>query len=194
MRGKGVEAYKGSVLVGITPAHAGKSPVRSVSRKRYWDHPRACGEKIEEMLVIIQLIGSPPRMRGKESKCQRLYLRSGITPAHAGKSLLQGSLCRLFAGSPPRMRGKVLYMDCKNAFPRITPAHAGKSIRIHTKRTKTKDHPRACGEKNLLRLIFSFGMGSPPRMRGKALLRQIGCCVVGITPAHAGKSGSTSST
>ena len=255
MRGKGVEAYKGSVLVGITPAHAGKSPVRSVSRKRYWDHPRACGEKIEEMLVIIQLIGSPPRMRGKgqfhtgvvamtgitpahAGKRTNLFMNSpkardhpracgekrpvsrydfghggspprmrgkgvictiprgifGITPAHAGKSLLQGSLCRLFAGSPPRMRGKVLYMDCKNAFPRITPAHAGKSIRIHTKRTKTKDHPRACGEKNLLRLIFSFGMGSPPRMRGKALLRQIGCCVVGITPAHAGKSGSTSST
>ena len=31
---------------GITPAYAGKRPLRSFDDTREWDHPRVCGEKL----------------------------------------------------------------------------------------------------------------------------------------------------
>ena len=166
MRGKGDGAGYRLLQIGITPAYAGKSPVRSVSRKRYWDHPRACGEKIEEMLVIIQLIGSPPRMRGKESKCQRLYLRSGITRACGEKLLHPEPFCTLW-GSPPRMRGKVFFVTVDFFLLGITPAHAGKRGDMYHTTRNFWDHPRACGEKSTSRVFV------PSFCR--------------ITPAHAGK-------
>ena len=50
------------------------------------DHPRLCGEKLQQYNNCIKILGSPPPMRGKVAEC--LYYRrvSGITPAYAGKS------------------------------------------------------------------------------------------------------------
>ena len=45
-----------------------------------------------------------------------------------------------------------------------------------------------CGEKPTACGLPWLPPGSPPRMRGKALLRQRGNCCIGITPAYAGKS------
>ena len=53
---------------------------------------------------------------------------------------------------------------------------------------RTRDHPRACGEKNLRCRRNSFLVGSPPRMRGKVQLIQPLVLCIGITPAYAGKS------
>ena len=50
------------------------------------DHPRACGEKSFELLLIVHPLGSPPRMRGKAPNPLVEFARAGITPAHAGKS------------------------------------------------------------------------------------------------------------
>ena len=51
---------------GITPAYAGKRrrlPSRPRPRK---DHPRVCGEKLTNTLNTVSVVGSPPRMRGKD--------------------------------------------------------------------------------------------------------------------------------
>ena len=50
--------------MGITPAHAGKSPLRLRVCLPARDHPRACGEKVLALLDIAYSRGSPPRMRG----------------------------------------------------------------------------------------------------------------------------------
>ena len=50
------------------------------------------------------------------------------------------------------------------------------------------DHPRACGEKSSALCGYSVKLGSPPRMRGKALREALVNNTLGITPAHAGKS------
>ena len=113
---------------GITPARAGKS-----YRLRSWpntvqDHPRACGEKVINLIQHCQHLGSPPRVRGKDYVIEQRQDYVGITPARAGKSLV----CRLplcmpwdhpracgeksvvlntlehRLGSPPRVRGKEL--------------------------------------------------------------------------------------
>ena len=51
-----------------------------------------------------------------------------------------------------------------------------------------EDHPRVCGEKNDRRVQHTGAMGSPPRMRGKALVLVLAIVNQRITPAYAGKS------
>ena len=72
----------------------------------------------------------------------------------------------------------------------ITPAHAGKSGAPTLATAATGDHPRVCGEKiSQTRRNLPLG-GSPPRVRGKERGHRLVAHSPGITPAHAGKSGS----
>ena len=50
-----------------------------------------CGEKMMKAGSNCAMLGSPPRMRGKVLKLLRHRLQLGITPAYAGKRLLQSS-------------------------------------------------------------------------------------------------------
>ena len=86
------------------------------------------------------------------------------------------------------MRGKVPAPELVQAPLRITPAHAGKSSNCREKSHVPRDHPRACGEKFSSTWSRGPTSGSPPRMRGKALVAAVGVGEKGITPACAGKS------
>ena len=66
MRGKGVKHRDGRVRVGITPAYAGKSHSLFGTFGAERDHPRVCGEKHEPPCAQGLIVGSPPRMRGKD--------------------------------------------------------------------------------------------------------------------------------
>ena len=172
------------------------------------DHPRGCGENRCQRQPIIEYIGSPPRMRGKQGACsnQRRYQR--ITPADAGKTVTylhdvesakdhprgcgenpKSSYVGLLAkGSPPRMRGKLFSFSFLRITIRITPADAGKTHAVAAGSACAGDHPRGCGEnptKNKRCLILS---GSPPRMRGKRRQYQSPRGCKRITPADAGKT------
>ena len=88
------------------------------------------------------------------------------------------------------MRGKVYPQFNTTLSTRITPAHAGKRVQPRPGHAVLGDHPRTCGEKVWYCCQVSRCRGSPPHMRGKA---DGGLGVrrnQGITPAHAGKSGS----
>ena len=100
----------------------------SNSTRFYWDHPHACGEKDHHPRNICCEIGSPPRVRGKDSCSKSIDSLSGITPARAGKS------------------ASLIY-----------------------RQLPCRDHPRACGEKEFDEEYFEFGLGSPPRVRGKEI-------------------------
>ena len=52
----------------ITPAHAGKTAVPARVQPLFEDHPRACGENVENGRGKAKIRGSPPRMRGKLSR------------------------------------------------------------------------------------------------------------------------------
>ena len=86
MRGKAFFSGTGIFSPGITPAYAGKSPGAAFRVIIPKDHPRVCGEKLSSWNFVLDIMGSPPRMRGKASGCQRAKLDTGITPAYAGKS------------------------------------------------------------------------------------------------------------
>ena len=127
-------------------------------------------------------------MRGKVFVLSHVDVHKRITPAYAGKSLLNTDnttaardhprVCgekppscpemSTNEGSPPRMRGKVLKLQNALKKFRITPAYAGKRPRTLLAGSSSRDHP--------------------PRMRGKAGRALEGACIPGITPAYAGKS------
>ena len=173
-----------------------------------WDHPRTRGEKFYQLARTYGREGSPPHTRGKVYFYNSEFCCRGITPAHAGKSILilhsgsklkdhprtRGekasekrveSLCR---GSPPHTRGKVTVVPILILSCRITPAHAGKSCSCLLGNYARRDHPRTRGEKSLLCMVIIALLGSPPHTRGKAFCRTIAALLHRITPAHAGKS------
>ena len=86
------------------------------------------------------------------------------------------------------MRGKVIVDLVLTKGHRITPAYAGKSMGYGGQRLICEDHPRVCGEKAMLGRVQTTGLGSPPRVRGKAAGGVIIGVLLGITPACAGKS------
>ena len=85
------------------------------------------------------------------------------------------------------MRGKAYWCWSMVQVDRITPAHAGKSACYFPENSVYEDHPRACGEKVSERHHLGAVRGSPPRMRGKAILSGDYELDKRITPAHAGK-------
>ena len=86
VRGKANRENKFPMIVGITPACAGKRPSRVCGEMRSRDHPRVCGEKILAFRLSLTSGGSPPRVRGKAVSSSIALPSSGITPACAGKS------------------------------------------------------------------------------------------------------------
>ena len=87
-----------------------------------------------------------------------------------------------------RDRGKVSVPPCLPCSFGITPARAGKSIFRFDGLNLIGDHPRACGEKLYDASFCIRNLGSPPRVRGKALPCKPIHHDFGITPARAGKS------
>ena len=85
MRGKAVVVVVSTVVVGITPAYAGKRFFRCSAMHRTRDHPRLCGEKPLFSATSLIVKGSPPPMRGKETAIIDFCNVIGITPAYAGK-------------------------------------------------------------------------------------------------------------
>ena len=77
------------------------------------------------------------------------------------------ALMPLVWGSPPRVRGKVKRRRVFLYHDGITPARAGKSRLIKMLIIAHWDHPRACGEKNVVVVLRCSSTGSPPRVRGK---------------------------
>ena len=136
---------------------------------------------------MLLMLGSPPRMRGKAAVRMLMEFLIRITPAYAGKSKPLANVRREKTdhprvcgekafppivnftpqGSPPRMRGKAPEIIVPQSLLRITPAYAGKRTLSYTAAYNFRDHPRVCGEKNLLQIPFQIHSGSPPRMRGK---------------------------
>ena len=94
-------------------------------------------------------------------------------------------------GSPPRVRGKLSVRAVAQPGERITPARAGKTHPDSAGYDPARDHPRACGENHYPAQPLPARKGSPPRVRGKLPLPSLLWLHPRITPARAGKTGSS---
>ena len=87
MRGKPFVVVSKSATYRITPAGAGKTNFFLFERKKTGDHPRRCGENNMRLLMLSNLIGSPPQVRGKLIVSGATSVGHRITPAGAGKTM-----------------------------------------------------------------------------------------------------------
>ena len=106
MRGKAYRYVSGTACARITPAYAGKSRFFQVLQLSFRDHPRVCGEKPWVSVSDVPVVGSPPRMRGKDIPEGLFRDFKGDHPRVCGEKENCREPCTGHQGSPPRMRGK----------------------------------------------------------------------------------------
>ena len=149
MRGAHEVTVQVTRLGGIIPAYAGSTDYRRIDRKRWWDHPRVCGEHFSLLSSRMARKGSSPRMRGARGNRLYLPLRHRIIPAYAGSTLSSCLVAELIrdhprvcgehrqtigrtpetSGSSPRMRGALEPVQRVPSVPGIIPAYAGSTCR-----------------------------------------------------------------
>ena len=90
-RGKLAGAIQGALTPRLIPAHAGKTWPSQAKTCRPPAHPRSRGENKELSALNYADLGSSPLTRGKRSTRHHHVRRSGLIPAHAGKTTPSGS-------------------------------------------------------------------------------------------------------
>ena len=153
-------------------------------------------------------MGSSPLTRGKHRPAASIHGTSRLIPAHAGKTTDGAcSVCRHWAhprsrgenlrlyglgalneGSSPLTRGKRPRGRSLYRCPGLIPAHAGKTARMGTTRARPRAHPRSRGENIGDSLAPINTEGSSPLTRGKRSVSSARVIVIGLIPAHAGKT------
>ena len=172
------------------------------------DHPRECGEHVPEDTRVWATSGSSPRMRGALPFFVQLGHGRRIIPANAGSTARHSpppssqpdhprecgehasrpGAVDFLAGSSPRMRGAP-HLGSPVVMPgRIIPANAGSTSWPPTGLQACGDHPRECGEHDIVGDLFAGDMGSSPRMRGAHRIVGAGHVYDGIIPANAGST------
>ena len=193
VRGKRLDEPHQGRFVRLTPACAGKTMRGRPAAVRVPAHPRVCGENIARVMRLMGGYGSPPRVRGKRPRRRHAQRRRGLTPACAGKTSPPGPRSGRSAAHPRVCGENPTPSSSPPPTPWLTPACAGKTPDGAPPPPPSSAHPRVCGEN------FSFNVqcvgehGSPPRVRGKRELSGTRWIYSGLTPACAGKTGSTSS-
>ena len=200
-------------VVGIIPARAGNSMALHRPASVTGDHPRACGEQGAGALIVSEIEGSSPRVRGTAHAEPFGAQPLGIIPARAGNSEFKQAVSAYLGdhpracgeqrgrrprratsrGSSPRVRGTASNIHDKLLDAGIIPARAGNSRFTIRPRSLHRDHPRACGEQRLWHVPPHCRSGSSPRVRGTVLPVVVNAVVQGIIPARAGNSSSPTS-
>ena len=104
VRGAGKQSKSGLTYSGIIPACAGSRAVPRRPARGQRDHPRVCGEQVDERVHDCVPPGSSPRVRGAACASIQDRERTGIIPACAGSRGVVGYLC-VGAGIIPACAG-----------------------------------------------------------------------------------------
>ena len=150
---------------GITPACAGITPICFATYLAIGDHPRVCGNYEAKRLNLSVPTGSPPRVRELPAAVIIFPITYRITPACAGITdstrvfpcIFQDHprVCgnylgkrhgtQQYIGSPPRVRELLTSSAIATNGLGITPACAGITKQKMANSSRSKDHPRVCG-------------------------------------------------
>ena len=207
-RGKRSVDACGSEVIGLIPAHAGKTPPRRTASRSSGAHPRSRGENVSGPSRARGGVGSSPLTRGKRRRPPAHPQRRGLIPAHAGKTrrrrdpvlpgeahprsrgenVNEGLEDAAEGGSSPLTRGKHLAPPSRPASARLIPAHAGKTCPGGASLYVRRAHPRSRGENSHHLGGAEYPEGSSPLTRGKLVPVLPPCDDAGLIPAHAGKT------
>ena len=165
-RGKRTLAGQYGGVVGLIPAHAGKTNLGCNRCARHGAHPRSRGENARAPASPTSWRGSSPLTRGKRTGKNTLFKPPRLIPAHAGKTSPGQGRPRWCAahprsrgeneqgrtpflsplGSSPLTRGKLDDVQRGPVGPRLIPAHAGKTPTAGDPAAWHAAHPRSRGE------------------------------------------------
>ena len=104
-RGKPCRPRASAMHPRLIPAHAGKTSARSSSVMPPPAHPRSRGENASTMASVLSILGSSPLTRGKPHRRFHRPSRTGLIPAHAGKTN-RSTASTLWIRAHPRSRGE----------------------------------------------------------------------------------------
>ena len=186
MRGTRNRLAPSPVQAGIIPAYAGNTFFPARTADGLGDHPRICGEHAVSRLTGRLAPGSSPHMRGTRTPRPVGWPCDGIIPAYAGNTSAPSSasirrwdhpricgehssgigMIRYGTGSSPHMRGTRAVWMPPTSLRWIIPAYAGNTFRPRPYSTRSRDHPRICGEHIANKTYRVSEEGSSPHMRG----------------------------
>ena len=172
------------------------------------DHPRMCGEHQKGDPFAAFPPGSSPHVRGARYLLLSFVDRFGIIPACAGSTtwlpvgtmtnrdhprmcgehLLEKLLVVFDEGSSPHVRGAPVGHRPAAASTGIIPACAGSTCEERRRCGQDRDHPRMCGEHDILVGSDIYKPGSSPHVRGARHRRRRAGRDPGIIPACAGST------
>ena len=171
---------------GSSPRVRGTRAAANDWREVERDHPRVCGEHAGKGLTLDNYTGSSPRVRGTLGLEVRDGPVLGIIPACAGNTSTASRPSRSTwdhprvcgehplrpkaptgsTGSSPRVRGTRSQVLRVRELRGIIPACAGNTQVAYGRIPNTRDHPRVCGEHDILVNRIGLMLGSSPRVRG----------------------------
>ena len=212
-RGKPRQNRGRSLVPGLIPAHAGKTPALPRLQRPGEAHPRSRGENFRMGGGGHFRSGSSPLTRGKHISARLDALDEGLIPAHAGKTRPSSdsspdhrahprsrgenraaiSTRLRQCGSSPLTRGKRLLVLVGAVVERLIPAHAGKTQRARRRHQRLRAHPRSRGENSEDVWRDADVAGSSPLTRGKLPVRDRPPRGRRLIPAHAGKTSAARS-
>ena len=153
------------LMLGITPACAGRTDFGDFFHHSTEDHPRVCGKDCVRSVVAKFGSGSPPRVREGLPLPRYWGLAGRDHPRVCGKDCRTMTQYLSKSGSPPRVReGQGRRSFCSQGRG-ITPACAGRTSPEALLDEVKDNHPRVCGKDLLPSAVSSKGRGSPPRVR-----------------------------
>ena len=207
-RGKPSWSTPSGDLFRLIPAHAGKTQRRSGVPALLKAHPRSRGENAASSSPRGRPRGSSPLTRGKRQRFRAWPARTGLIPAHAGKTRpanepahpypahprsrgenkRQDHCLSYSSGSSPLTRGKLGHGRGADGHQRLIPAHAGKTASYAGSCCPSGAHPRSRGENVSISMRTRPDGGSSPLTRGKQ--GRVHACPQArrLIPAHAGKT------
>ena len=156
----------------------------------------------------VAVLGSSPLTRGKLAHDRHVCSTPGLIPAHAGKTparqerlalarahprsrgenIIPGSYLMRPPGSSPLTRGKRSFVAWCGRAGGLIPAHAGKTTGAARRTASNRAHPRSRGENCMYSQSTCAPAGSSPLTRGKRSRGQSALAILGLIPAHAGKT------
>ena len=154
-------------VIGLIPAHAGKTRRRFRRARTLRAHPRSRGENYLAACLLCGVMGSSPLTRGKRYKKATPWVRLRLIPAHAGKTPRPHRRSQP-RRAHPRSRGENGgQVGRPDGHGGSSPLTRGKLLDDLGQRGIRLAHPRSRGENDPEMLACESAPGSSPLTRGK---------------------------
>ena len=197
-----------NLIPGNTPTGVGKTVLAVVRDHIRGKHPHGRGEDEAHILVLPDLLETPPRAWGRPGGSILEYPRYGNTPTGVGKTTLpvcpdrkrqkhphgcgedatSAMLDELAQETPPRVWGRLAEAERQAAHGGNTPTGVGKTVCAKQMRPCAKKHPHGCGEDLLRPAKRARLQETPPRVWGRLTDHHLTKIAVRNTPTGVGKT------